>query len=77
MKISILAFGKIAEIAGKSQWEEIPVQDTDSLRKKLENDFPALQNMSYRIAINKQIIHCNQPIQSSCEIALLPPFSGG
>jgi molybdopterin converting factor small subunit len=77
MKIYLLAFGQIAEITGKSNWEISEVKDTNSLIKELENEFPALFKMKYSIAVNKKVIQENTAITDKDTIALLPPFSGG
>jgi molybdopterin synthase sulfur carrier subunit len=77
MEINLLAFGQIAGITGKSAWKIPGVKDTNSLLKKLEEEFPALAKMKYSIAVNKKVIQENTTIYENDTIALLPPFSGG
>jgi sulfur-carrier protein len=77
MEINLLAFGQIAEITGKSAWKISEVEDTNSLIKKLEEEFPSLVKMKYSIAVNKKVIQENTTINDGDAIALLPPFSGG
>ena len=77
MEINLLAFGQIAEITGKSAWKISGVKDTNSLIKKLEEEFPALVKMKYSIAVNKKVIQETTTIYENDTIALLPPFSGG
>jgi molybdopterin converting factor small subunit len=77
METNLLAFGQIAEITGKSAWKISEVKDTNSLIKKLEEEFPALVKMKYSIAVNKKVIQENTTITDKDTIALLPPFSGG
>jgi sulfur-carrier protein len=77
MEINLLAFGQIVEITGKSAWKISEVKDTNSLIKKLEEEFPSLVKMKYSIAVNKKAIQENTTINDGDAIALLPPFSGG
>jgi molybdopterin converting factor small subunit len=77
MEINLLAFGQIAEIMGQSARKILGIKDTNSLVKKLEEEFPALVKMKYSIAVNKKIIQENTTINVNDTIALLPPFSGG
>lgn len=77
MEISLLIFGQIAEITGKSAWKISGVKDTNSLIIQLEEEFPTLIKMKYSIAVNKKVIQENTTITDNDTIALLPPFSGG
>jgi len=77
MEINLLAFGQIAQITSKSAWKISEVKDTNSLIKKLEEEFPSLVKMKYSIAVNKKVIQENTTINDKDTIALLPPFSGG
>ena len=77
MEINILAFGQIADIAGKNSWTIDNAEDTDSLKEKLEQRYPILKEMNYLIAVDKTIIQTNTPLSSEVTVALLPPFSGG
>jgi molybdopterin synthase sulfur carrier subunit len=77
MQINILAFGQIADIAGKNSWKLENVDDTDSMKQKLEQLYPVLKEMKYLIAVDKTIIQTNTPLSSDVTVALLPPFSGG
>ena len=77
MKIKLEFFGQLVEITGSSKLEMDEVSDTDSLMKKIENDFPKLKNHKILIAVNKKIIKENQKLETGSEVALLPPFAGG
>ncbi len=77
MKVRILFFGRLREVAG-SRWELAPpddVRDTDGLRAWLVNDIPL--DSSIRVAVNAELCHGNAPIADGDEIAFLPPMSGG
>lgn len=72
----IIAFGKIAELIGEDiAGNSFP--DTDTLRTMLDEMYPALKQLNYQIAVNKEIVHTNTQISEDATIALLPPFSGG
>lgn len=48
-----------------------------SVRRQIEEQFPALKNMRYRIAVDKKIATDDTPLGHHSVVALLPPFSGG
>lgn len=76
MQVNILIFGQLTEIAGTTvSLNEI--SDTDSLTEELNKKFPALANVTYRIAVNKKMVIENTVLTDHCTVALLPPFSGG
>jgi len=76
-KITVRAFGMIAEKIGSGQIQLSGISTIEELRKSLFDQFPDLKNMKFSIAINKQLVSGNAPIPDDSEIALLPPFSGG
>jgi molybdopterin converting factor small subunit len=76
MSIRIILFGRLADIAGNSVSLN-DVRDTDSLINVLHNNYPALAESKYVIAVNKQVITSNTLLNENSTIALLPPFSGG
>lgn len=76
MSVKIILFGKLAEIAGSSVSID-NVTDTDSLINVLHKNYPALSNIKYVIAVDKQVIKENTALSRKSTVALLPPFSGG
>lgn len=76
-KISVRAFGMIAEKIGSGQIQLTGISTVEELLDSLFEKFPDLKNMKFSIAINKQLVSENAPIPADSEIALLPPFSGG
>ena len=77
MKVTVLFFGKLGEIPGKKSIELVDVLDTDELVSKLNADFPAMRDMKYIIAVDKQIIQGNTPLTNNNTVAFLPPYAGG
>ena len=77
MQITILFFGQLTDITGQQSIQLEDIADTDSLAIRLHQQFPALTNSKYAIAIDKKLINSNTLLTNNCTIALLPPFSGG
>jgi molybdopterin converting factor small subunit len=76
MKLEVLMFGRLADIAGNS-FTVKDVADTDRLINTLHEAYPALAETKYVIAVNKQVITSNTLLNEDSVVALLPPFSGG
>lgn len=53
------------------------ISDTEALKMWLAINYPNLKNLKITIAVNKQIVHSKTILSDGCEVALLPPFSGG
>lgn len=79
METTILFFGQLTDITGKSSivFDTTGIQDTDQLKEKLYETYPALRNSKYIIAIDKELIAQAGKIKPGATIAFLPPFSGG
>ncbi|MCK7556783.1 MoaD/ThiS family protein [Chitinophaga sedimenti] len=75
--MEILVFGKLQEITGSSQLQWNEVTDMYTLRKQLEEKYPLLADVSYRVAVNKVLANDQTVFAAGAEVALLPPFSGG
>jgi sulfur-carrier protein len=76
MQIKILFFGLLTEITGTSLTMD-DISDTNSLIKKLNDEYPALQQLNFTIAVDQKIITGNTVLNDGCIVALMPPFSGG
>jgi molybdopterin synthase sulfur carrier subunit len=76
----ILLFGAAREIASSSEISmELPspclVRD---IRVHLNMQFPKMKEMkSYAIAVNRTFAHDEVACSPACEIAIIPPVSGG
>ena len=68
--ITVLFFGKLAEVAGSSV-EVQKVSSTDELLAKLYAQYPLLASEKFVMAVDKKIL------SDHSTVALLPPFSGG
>jgi sulfur-carrier protein len=76
MAVKIQLYGQLKQMTGASELF-IDVADTDGLTREMIKRFPALENLDYRIAVDRNIAQENTPIKSGQELALLPPYSGG
>lgn len=75
--ITVLTFGVIKDILGKSDFEMTGISSTEELKHKLENEFPKLKNINYALAVNRKTVVASAPLEEGATVALLPPFSGG
>ncbi len=76
-KISILFFGQLVEITGKTGMELSGIEDTRAAQEVLKDLFPLLGNIPYLLALDREIIHENIPLEGNHTLALLPPYAGG
>ncbi len=74
--ITVLFFGKLAEIAGSST-EVQQVSSTDELLAQLHAQYPLLASEKFVMAVDKKMISINTTLSENSTVALLPPFSGG
>lgn len=80
MKMNLLAFGIAAEICGGRTVEiEIPEGSRLSeVREMLSVKYPALKSLlAFSIVVNRSYRQDDPVIQSSDELAIIPPVSGG
>jgi molybdopterin converting factor small subunit len=79
METRILFFGQLTDITGTSSvvFDTTGIGDTDQLKEKLYQIYPALRNSKYIIAIDKEVIAQTVKFKPGAAIAFLPPFSGG
>jgi molybdopterin synthase sulfur carrier subunit len=77
MEIEIISFGQIAEFINNQKIDIAGISDTDAFKQYLENQFPALKGMKYKLALNKNIVQENTEITNNATLAIMPPFSGG
>jgi len=75
--MNIRIFGPLEDITGSAMLTLEQVHDTDQLREKLHQEFPALQDRKFVIAVDNRIVQSTIILQEKSEVALLPPFSGG
>ena len=77
MRIKILLFGQLKERLGADFIEIEGVMDSNVLMDKLKSEFPVLSEISFRVAVDKNLVLEKVVLSEKSEVALLPPFSGG
>lgn len=77
MEIKVISFGKISEFIKDQKMELAGIRNTDELQAHLEQAFPQLVGMKYKLALNKHILQTQQELRDNDTIAIMPPFSGG
>ena len=80
MKIKVLTFGIVRDIAGKDQLEiELPEgAKVEELTSRLRQDYPGLNRLkSLMVAVNTQYASESTLLSEKDEVALIPPVSGG
>lgn len=77
MEIEIRIFGSLVDDLGAEKITLDNVHDSDDLLSMLYFKYPSLEAKKFMIAVDKKIIHSKTELNSTSEIALLPPFSGG
>ena len=75
--MNITFFGPLTDITGSTMVAMDDIPDTDSLRRRLEETYPGLQDRQFVISVDNKVVRENTPLQGSSSVALLPPFSGG
>jgi molybdopterin converting factor small subunit len=77
MSIQIKFFGPLADVVGTPQLNVNGISDTESLRRRMLNDYPKLKEHQFMVIISKQIVKENINLREGDVVTLLPPFSGG
>ena len=79
MNLHILYFGLIAEKLSLQEEfvDNMTSQTVHEFQNWIEQKHPAIQGLSYRIAVNQNLAQPEDQIPNEAEIALLPPFAGG
>lgn len=77
MQINIISFGQLSEIVGNQTLKNSNINTTENLISYLNETYPQLSEMKYKLAINKVIIQNDQVLYDGDSIAIMPPFSGG
>ncbi len=79
MKVKVLFFAGLRELAGKSQMSlELKEGETVALLlEKLQSDFPGLISGQLMLAVNAEYAPRDHKLKDGDEVALIPPVSGG
>lgn len=75
--LKIKAFGMLAEKLPQAEFSFPYASDTEKFLSQLKAEYPTLNSMKFRLAVNQQLVQERTTLEGNEEIALLPPFSGG
>lgn len=73
----IYLFGILEEITGQKVLETDHFDSSDKLIESLRKKIPSINEYSFQVSVNQEIVTGDTPLSDQDEIALLPPFSGG
>jgi len=76
MAVKIQLFGQLKQITGASEIF-MDASDTDELVRAMADRYPGIGNLTYLIAVDRNVVLANTAIKTGQELALLPPYSGG
>ncbi len=76
MQFNIQIFGQLCEVIGKQLIVE-NISDTDTLIQTLNTKYPALVELKYLVAVDRNLVTENIPLTNKSSIAIMPAFSGG
>jgi molybdopterin synthase sulfur carrier subunit len=75
--MEIKVFGQLIDVFGAENISTEATENVEELKADLKKRFPALEEKTFVVAVNRKIVHENISLTDKEEIALLPPFSGG
>jgi molybdopterin synthase sulfur carrier subunit len=77
MKVKVLFFGVLSEIAGTGIKFYDKVKSIEHLKLRVADDFPEIIHYNFKVSLNNELINDDAELMNNDEVAFLPPFSGG
>lgn len=77
MKIKVLFFGVLSEVAGTGIKFYDEVKSIEHLKQRVADDFPEIIHYKFKISLNNELISDDAELKYNDEVAFLPPFAGG
>lgn len=77
MKVKVLFFGVLSEVAGTGVKFYDNVKSVEHLKQRTADDYPEIVHYNFQVSLNNEIIKSDAPLTEGDEIAFLPPFAGG
>jgi len=75
-RVTVLYFGAAQQVAGYAS-EEYRADDTLSLRRQIIERHPGMGRVTFRLALNRNLLKEESLLNENDIIAILPPFEGG
>ncbi len=76
-RIEIRFFGQLADLTKSDAIFLDDLADTDLVKERVLELYPSLQQTTFMMALNNEIVHEKIIISENSIIAFMPPFSGG
>lgn len=77
MKVTVLFFGVLSEVAGTGTKFYDNVKSIEHLKMRICDDYPEMVHYTYRVSVNNELTIEDRSLSDGDEIAFLPPFAGG
>ena len=77
MKVKVLFFGVLSDVAGTGIKFYEEVKSIDILKQRVSDDFPEIVHYKFSISLNNEFISDDSLLEGGDEVAFLPPFAGG
>lgn len=77
MKVTVLFFGVLSEVAGTGTIFYDNVKSIEHLKMRICDDYPEMVHYTYRVSVNNELTIEDRSLSDGDEIAFLPPFAGG
>lgn len=74
--VKVLYFGVAQQLAGMAS-EEYTAADTASLRRQILDRYSGMRKVTFRLALNRNLLKEESLLKENDIIAILPPFEGG
>ncbi len=75
-RVIVLYFGAAQKVAGNAS-EDFMAEDTLSLRRQILERHPGMCRVTFRLALNRNLLKEDSLLKENDIIAILPPFEGG
>jgi len=77
INMEVRLFGIFAEKAGGSIVTVGDAGNSTELINRLKEQLPFINDSTYLLAVNQEVVREEVPIKNADELALLPPYAGG
>lgn len=77
MAIKLKVFGVLRSIVGSEEIDMEHFEFVEDLLLHLKEYYPEINEHSFVVAINQEVVNENEQLSDGDEVALMPPFAGG
>ena len=77
MKVKVLFFGVLSEVAGTQIKFYSEVKSIEHLKQRITDDFPEIVHYKFKVSLNNEFINGDSDLKNEDEVTFLPLFEGG